>query len=121
MKELIISLSGDGSAVLRSMFDLFDSKTLTAGEAKAIPGGATITLLPMSGRRSISHKTEQAMEFVLGLGGTVAINMVSSYLYEKLKSRKPAVTMTINRRLTEVDAGNITRILDEEIKWERRG
>jgi hypothetical protein len=122
MAQLRIELSGQGPAVMRSVCDLFGSNTLIWGEPKEIVSDATITLLPMVERRSgITHDAAPTIEIILAVVGPVALNLVSSYIYDKLKTRKDSVKLTINRRVTELDAQNITRVIEEEIKYEQRG
>jgi hypothetical protein len=120
MKQLSLSLTGDPARTFRSVFDLFEFETLTSNEPKKIPGGATITLLPMVEQRSLTLDAAPSMEMILTIGGTVAVNMISSYLYDKLKAHKDNVKLRINRRVTELDEGKITRIIEEEIEFTTR-
>ena len=42
--------------------------------------------------------------------------MVGAYLYDKLLARKDGIKLEINRRVTEVERGEITRVIEEEIR-----
>lgn len=119
MTPLSLSLTGDPDSAFSSVLDLFESKTLIFNEPKKIPGGATITLLPTAEQRSLTQDAAPVMEMVIAVGGTVgtvAVNMISNYLYDKLKARKDNVKLRINRRIIELDEGKISRIIEEEIK-----
>jgi hypothetical protein len=122
MAQLRIELSGNFPSVMNSIFDLYGSRTLTYGEPKEILDGATITLLPKVEHRSgWTQDASPTVEFALGVVGTIAINLVSSFFYDKLKAGKGSVKLTINRRTTELDAGEIKRVIEEEIKLEQHG
>lgn len=106
---------------MRSVCDLYGSNSLTWGEPKEVPGGATITLIPVLERRSgITQDAAPAIEFILSITGTVALSVLSNYIYDKLKSSKYSVKASINRRITEIDAGEIKRIIEEEIRVDWR-
>jgi hypothetical protein len=58
-----------------------------------------------------------ALEFLLSMGRDIAIGVISSYIYDKLKrSPKGRVRATINRRVVEFDEGTIRRVIEEEIQ-----
>ena len=113
MPQLRIELSGDPRSAMQSIFDLYGSRTLTYGEPKEIVEGATITL-PLK----VEYRSG-TVEFILGVVGPIAINLASNFIYDKLKAGKGLTKLTINRRTTELDAGEIRRVIEEEIKLER--
>ena len=117
MTQLTISLSGDGRAVMRSLTEIFESTTLTSGEPKEIPGGATVTLQPMQERRALTFDAGHAMELVMTAASGVGLNLASSYIYDKLKGGKGKVELSVNRRITEIDEGQVTRVIEEEMKF----
>jgi hypothetical protein len=53
---------------------------------------------------------------ILSAGGGVALNVVSSYIYDKLKDHKGKIDIQINRRSVEMTEAGITRVLEEEFK-----
>lgn len=102
---------------MMSASDLLESgNTLAAGTPKEIVPGATLTLLPMEENRTgMAFDSAPAFHFILTVGGGIAVNVLSAYIYDKLKGRKGRIKMRINRRITEIDNGTITRIIEEEI------
>jgi hypothetical protein len=99
---------------------LYGSRTLTYGEPKEIVEGATITLpLKVEYRSGSTLEAAPTVEFILGVVGPIAINLASNFIYDKLKAGKGLTKLTINRRTTELDAGEIRRVIEEEIKLER--
>ena len=116
MTQFSLSIRGDPRSTLRSAFDLLESNTLTANEPKEIPGGATITMLPMKGQRALTYDAVPVIEMVLSFSRDVAAGVVGAYLYDKLLARKDGIKLEINRRLTEVESGEITRLIEEEIR-----
>jgi hypothetical protein len=121
MTHIKMKLSGDPRSVIRSGIAIYGSNSLSYGTPKDLPGGASITLEPALERRShFTHDAAPVFEFVLSVGGTVALSVVSNYIYEKLRPHKESVKLTISRRITEIDAGYIERTIEEEIDYERR-
>lgn len=93
---------------------------------KQITPNATLTLLPIGGRRStLTHDGAPVLEFILTVGATVAapigLNLVSNYPYDKLKKNGSAnLNVSINRREVNFNSkGEITKIIEEEIKIEK--
>lgn len=121
MTQLSITLTGDPGELFRSVSDLLDSNnTLTANVPREIAPGATLTLLPMPENRSgMAFDSAPLMEFILRIGEEVATGVIAGYLYEKLSRRKDRVRLKVNQRITEMNEGSITRIIDEEIDYKR--
>lgn len=91
---------------------------MTANQPKEIGPDATITLLPMAGKRSgLTYDATPILEFILTVGGTIGLNVVRNYLYDKLTMNgKDKLRVTINRREVNLNSrGQITRIIEEEI------
>lgn len=61
------------------------------------------------------------MEFVLGIGKDIAIGIVANYLFTKLSGHKGRVRLRVNKRITEMDEGSTTRIIEEAINYDERG
>jgi hypothetical protein len=111
----------------RALFALFDSKEVSSGMSREVPGGATIQLGVMMETRDLP--SIQATAFVPILvtigsvaGSGVAINLFSSWLYDKVKGNDKARRMiTINKKLVEVTAPEaLVKIFEETIKIEER-
>jgi uncharacterized protein YbjT (DUF2867 family) len=109
----------------RALFALFDSKEVSSGMSREVPGGATIQLGTIMERRDFS--SIQATAFVpilLTFGSTVvsavAVKLIADFLTEKLKGQgKARRMMTINRRLVEVTTSEaIVKMLEETIEIE---
>ncbi len=115
MAEIQIEFSGPAAMLVP--FKLNDTNTFEAGKTKEIPGGAVIRFLPRREGRSFGAETVIIM--ILSASGTVALNLVSSYIYDKLKPHKEKIEIQINRRSVEMTEAGITRILEEEFKMKK--
>ena len=105
------------------LLDLFDSKQISTGMSREVPGGARIQLVVM--RETRGFPSIQGTAFVpilLTIGTGVTIKMLADFLTEKLKGEdKARRMMTINRKLVEVTTPEaMVKILTEEIKIEER-
>jgi len=108
-----------------ALFKVFESNSIRQGMTHEAPGAARLELgqMPMEKR----HLPEfQALATVLvSFGGGVAVNMFSSWLYERLKSDKVSQAMKvtrirINRTEVEINADAITRVITESIDIEQK-
>ena len=71
-----------------ALFDIFESKSIQQGMKHDAPGAVTLQLdrMPME-KRHLPYVAAMATIFVT-VGSGVAINLFSSWLYEKLKADK---------------------------------
>jgi hypothetical protein len=88
----------------RALFDLFDSRQVSSGMSREVPGGAMIRLGEMPMQKSdLPIQATAFVPILVTIGSGVAINLFSSWLYEKLKGEdKARRMMTINRKVVEV-------------------
>jgi hypothetical protein len=107
----------------RALFDLFDSKQVSAGMSREVPGGATIELGEMlMQKRDLPIEATAFVPILVTIGSGVAINLFASWLYDKLKGEdKARRMMTINRKVVEVTTPDaMVKILTEEIQIDER-
>jgi hypothetical protein len=119
MEKITLGFIGDGRTINDFSFALFEASSLGASSQKEIPGGARLTMQPMIVRKA--EGIPQVITIILSCGGTVALGVVSNYIYDKLKNHSDEhLKMTINRREVKYNnKGEIAKILEEEIKIEK--
>lgn len=120
MDEITLEFKGPGIDINDFTFALFEADRLGAGTQKVVPGGAVLTMQPMIVRKA--HGIPQVITIVLSVGGSIAINMVSNYIYDKLKKhRGENLEMTVNRREVKFNnKGEIAKVIEEELTIKRR-
>ena len=85
-----------------------------------LPEGAKLVAQPMIVRKSFG--IPRVFEVVLSVGGGIALNVASSYIYDKLKAHKDSnISIAINRREVHFDRAEITKVIEEEITIQRNG
>ena len=65
-------------------------------------------------RRHGGCQLPETITILVSLGTSIATNVVSNWLYEKIKER--AATLRIDRREIQIDNGEIKRIIEETIQ-----
>jgi hypothetical protein len=120
MAEITLEFTGPGRDINDFSFALFEASSLGAGSQKEIPGGATLTMQPMIVRKA--EGIPQIITIVLSCAGSVATGVIGNYIYDKMKNHSGEhLKMTINRREVKYNnKGQITKILEEEIKIEKK-
>lgn len=86
-----------------------DGNRMATGMSNEIADDTTITY-----KRTLVTKgldTPPVADFVLYVGGSVALNVVSSWLYDKLKNKE--VSLKIGNQPVDVDEDTIQAELDE--------
>ena len=115
MAEITIEFTGQKEDIDEFCEALFETDSVGTGTQKEIPGGATITMGRALLRKSLG--IPRAVEIVLSVGKDLAVGVVATYLYDKLKAHKGEKPhMTIDYREIHLDKGEITKIIEEEIK-----
>ena len=118
MAEIVFTFTGQTQDIDDFTDDLFERDSVGTGTQREIPGGGTITMGRMLIRKGADFP--RVMEVVLSLGRDVTVGIVAAYLYDKLKGRKDKIqSMTINRREVHLEKGEITKVIEEEIKGEQ--
>lgn len=87
-------------------------KSLEVGSRLVVPGQATIELQGLREQRDADLHTVVTLGVTFASG--VAVNLFSSWLYDKLKSR--ARRLRIDRVEIQVEAAEIKRVLLERIE-----
>jgi hypothetical protein len=114
MAKITMTFTGQKEDINELIDNLFESSTAGTRSEKELPEGVTITHGRMLMRKALG--IPQALEIIISAVGTVAANVASSYIYDKLKRHKGGkVEMIINRREVHLHEGEITRVIQEEI------
>lgn len=87
------------------------------GAKATVPGGATIEYRGTLAKRGVG--ISDILQFILHASADIEISLVTSWLYDRFKSR-PAEKILINKRMvTEVTESGIRQVLEEEISVRR--
>jgi hypothetical protein len=120
MADMRITFTGPGKALNNFIFDLFETDSLGEGTQKELPGGAKITVLPITVEKSA--ELTRVVEVMIHLGRDVAVGLVANYFYDKWKAHRSApITMFKRRREIQFEKSEITKILEEEIEVHGEG
>jgi len=83
------------------------------------PEGVSVFVPPVEMHRSIDAQ-DVALAIITTIGFGVPTSVLANWLYEKLKgSAKSHTTITINRKQVYLDLGEITRVIEEQVKIEQ--
>jgi hypothetical protein len=119
MAEITMEFTGRPQDLNDFISALFETDALGAGTQKEIPGGGTITMRSMMMRKA--YGIPQYIEIVLSTGDSITTGIASNYIYEKLKNHKGEnLRIRINRREVLCERRNITRMIEEEIRSQRK-
>jgi hypothetical protein len=92
--------------------EMFDSDSMSVGMTRDIPGGAKIELGELPIQKRHIALVECFIPIILTFGGSVAVNLLSSWLYDKLKT-KHVRKLRINGIRIEITKEAITKVLME--------
>ena len=101
---------------------IFETNEITEGMCKDVPGIGLLRLLPMLQEERAEGLAYDSMPFptlIVSLGASVAVNVFSSWLYDKLKG-SAARRIRINRRRAEITPDGILKAVEETIELEER-
>jgi hypothetical protein len=111
-----------------ALFEVFESNSVEQGMTREAPGGARLELARMPMEKRGGGLTQDALPIatmLLSFGTGVAVNLFSSWLYEKLKANKAIRAMhitkiRINRTEVEITPEGISRAISESIEIEQK-
>ena len=92
-----------------------DSTHLSSGDKSPIPGNAYIEYQNTYIRKALG--ASETVKFIITFGSGVGASLVATWLYNKLKGRMNS--LRINRRIVELDKGEIARVIEEEIDFHK--
>jgi len=98
----------------KALLELFEGKTVATGMTHEVPGGATLTV---GGMKSDRRNDPPLVQVIVTLGPVVVVNLLSSWLYEKLK-RASLRYIRIKDMEIEVSAEAIYKAVCEGIEIE---
>jgi hypothetical protein len=105
---------------LDTFVDVFESQNSKVGTNLLAPGGVSLTVQPYEVRtppKGMAFDDIPIVPVLIGIGTSVAVNVFSSWLYDRLKSAPSGRTrLKINRRWVEVSKDGITRAFSESIE-----
>ncbi len=93
-----------------------NSVPLTHFIKQDVPDGVEISIQPFEEKRGVD--SEILIQIIVGLSTNIMINLVSDWLYDKL-SKHPSTKLEYSRREIEMKKGEITKIIEENIKIDR--
>jgi len=111
---------------LHCVSDVFETNTIETGMTRAVPGGASIELLPPDvpvEEPTLAFDSAPLSTIAVTIGSTVsavAVNVISSWLYDRLKSHPRIRQIRINRRVVEVTPDGIRKAVEESVEIEER-
>jgi len=110
--EIEIEIDTDDHQLLNDLLEN-PSSPVQPGYQELLSNGATITLKSDVKRRGFNIPPE-SITLVLSVGTSIATNILSTWLYEKLKGR--TLNLHINRKETRLEEGVIQETIEEAIK-----
>jgi hypothetical protein len=109
MKRLPITIETAGGTLSRDLHEA----GLSLGGSVGIGEGSSVEFIEENVRKGFD--ATRTLELVITtLSSGVAIDLVSSWLYERLKGR--SAKLRIRRTEVHIDRGEITRVITEEIE-----
>lgn len=105
-------LTYDGQLV----FDLLGKPSASFGDRFEIGDHVSLIYNGSIKRRAIG--LPEIVNFTLVFGSGVAANLIAAWLYDKLKGRK-VETVIIERTEVEIDEGQIRKVMEELVKFEK--
>ena len=97
------------------LLKIYETKNVGTGMTYAVPGGATLTVGGVAKRH---HDSLPLVPIIVTLGPDVALNSLSSWLYDKLKGANVR-RIRIEGIETELTMERITKTISESIDSER--
>ncbi|MGD0546434.1 MAG: hypothetical protein ABR991_01235 [Terracidiphilus sp.] len=98
---------------------LFESNTVSTGMTKEVPGGAVIEYCTTQQieRRDLLHAAEPFVHIAVSFGRDLAVGVLGSWLYDKIKSSK-IQRLRINRKEIAISKDAIVTVIQESIEIE---
>jgi hypothetical protein len=127
MIDITLELTGDPRTTIASAMELMQKpgKLSTHQRAQVAEG---ISLMYMTkpdsveDRHGLTYDAAPVFHFLVEMAENVGAGVLDSYVYEKLKTKNDGgkIHLKINKRTTEFNEGEITRVIEEEIKLKKR-
>jgi hypothetical protein len=109
--------------------DIFESRTIPTGTTIEAPGGAVLTVLPgdiesRSLPPTMAYDADPVIHALVEFAGpvsAVALNLFSTWLYDKFKGSKTTCKrLKINEEWTELTPEGISRTIKKSIEYEKK-
>jgi hypothetical protein len=109
---MLIEIDTHDRQMVGDLMETANEGLLEVGYQRSVPGGGVITYQGTVVRKSFG--VPETISLLLTVGGSVTINLISSWLYDKLKGR--TTTLRIDRKEINLEKGEITRIIEEKME-----
>lgn len=127
MIDITLELTGDSRATIASAMELMQTpgKLSTHQRAKVAEGISLMCITKpesIEGRHGLTYDAAPVFHFLVEMAENVGAGILANYVFEKLKTKNDGgkLHLRINRRTTDFNEGEITRIIEEEIKLKKR-
>jgi hypothetical protein len=101
-----------------ALIRVFESNRIERGMTHDAPGGARLELGQMPIEKRTLPYVEPMVTVLVSFAGSVAANLFSTWLYEKLRSAR-VTTIRINQVEVEVTPEAITRVIARSVEIEQ--
>jgi hypothetical protein len=126
MIDITLELSGDGTGAVEAIKELLQAEELKPNQRAEIADGVSLTYFvpPVEGakeRGGLTYDNAFALSVLVSLAEGVASSIAATYICSKLKpkAKERHLRLKLNKRTTEFEKGEITRIIDEEIRLKK--
>jgi hypothetical protein len=127
MIDITLELTGDPRATIASAMELMQTPgKLSTHQRAQIAEGISLMYMTkpesVEDRHGLTYDAAPVFHFLIEMAENVGAGVLANYVYEKLKTRNDGgkLRLKINRRTTEFSAGEIARVIEEEIKLKKR-
>lgn len=127
MVDITLELTGDPRTTIVLAMELLQTPGRLATHQRAsIADGVSLMYMTPSEtveyRRGLTHDAAPVFHFLVEIAENVGAGIVANYVYQKLKNKNDGgkLRLKINRRTTEFNEGEITRVIEEEIQLKKR-
>jgi hypothetical protein len=126
MIDITLELTGDPSITIASAMELLQTPgRLATHQRAAIADGVSLMYMTrpesVEDRHGLTYDAAPVFYFLVEMAESVGAGIVANYVYEKLKNKTKDgnLRLKINRRTTEFTEGEITRVIEEEIRLKK--
>jgi hypothetical protein len=98
---------------------LFESKSVSTGMTKEVPGGAVIEygVTQKMERRDLLHAAEPFVHIAVSFGRDLSVGILGGWLYDKMKKSR-IQRLRINRREIVISENAIVTAIEETIEMD---
>ena len=127
MIDITLELTGDPRATIASAMELMQTPgKLSTHQRTQVADGISLMYMTkpesVEDRHGLTYDAAPVFHFLIEMAENVGAGILANYVFEKLKTKNTGgkLHLKINRRTTELNEGEITRVIEEEIKLKKR-